>query len=163
MMRRAEPFSRATIAEVVAKPNHGPSHPGRPAASGVAWLECSSCAPEGRPSCWLSWQLLALPGLAVACSGPGAREAILHAEQLGLVLWFTTAVLAGGSLFMPRMRVGGRRKPWPLLLLAVLHPGWWMSARSGDCGQTLILGSVMVTALTLLVAGFLLWRPRVAK
>ncbi|MFZ6182136.1 hypothetical protein [Nannocystis pusilla] len=103
---------------------------------------------------------LAFPGLAVACSGPGAREAILHAEQLGLVSWLTTAVLAGGSALIPRMRARGWRTQWPLLLLAVLHPGWWMSARSGDCGQTLILGSAIVTALTLLVAGFLLWRPR---
>ncbi|MFY0539458.1 hypothetical protein [Nannocystis pusilla] len=42
----------------------------------------------------------------------------------------------------------------------MLHPGWWMSARSGDCGQMLIMGSSVITALAVLVGAFLFWRSR---
>lgn len=104
--------------------------------------------------------VLACPGLAVACSGAGAREAILGAEQLGWISWVATLVIAGGSAFIPRMRARGWRSQWPLLVLVALHPGWWMSARSGDCGRTLTVGSMVITALTLLVAALLFWRSR---
>jgi peptidoglycan/LPS O-acetylase OafA/YrhL len=46
-------------------------------------------------------------------------------------------------------------KLWPILLLVVVHPGWWMSARSGDCGHTLRLASVALTFLSVMVAGLL--------
>ncbi|MDC0672282.1 hypothetical protein [Nannocystis radixulma] len=104
--------------------------------------------------------VLMFPALAVACSGPGAPAAIFHAERMGWILWIATLVLAGGSALMPRMRARGRRNRWPMFLLAVLHPGWWMSARSGDCGQSLLEGSYVFTALTVLVAAFLVWRSR---
>jgi len=104
--------------------------------------------------------VLAAPGLAVACSGPGAMAAILRAERLGWILWITTSVVAGGSAFIPRMRARGWRHQWPMLLLVALHPGWWMSARSGDCGRTLTVGSFLITALTVLMGAFLFWRSR---
>ncbi len=104
--------------------------------------------------------VLAFPAFALACSGPGAMAAILRAERLGWILWATTLVLAGGSAFIPRVRSRGWRRLWPLLLLVVFHPGWWMSARSGDCGRTLVEGSVLIAALTPLVVGFLFWRSR---
>ncbi|MDI1479339.1 hypothetical protein [Polyangium sp. y55x31] len=102
--------------------------------------------------------VLGVDGVAFACSGPGAMEAILRAERFGWILWFVTALVAVGSTFVPRVRAAGVRKQWPLLLLLVLHPGWWMSARSGDCGRTLLASSVLAAALTLVVAGFLFWR-----
>ncbi|MDC3955257.1 hypothetical protein [Polyangium jinanense] len=102
--------------------------------------------------------VLAVDGRAFACSGPGAMEAILRAERLGWILWGVTLLVAVGSTLVPRLRAAGFRKQWPLLLLLVLHPGWWMSARSGDCGRTLLAGSVLVAALTPLVAGVLFWR-----
>lgn len=104
--------------------------------------------------------VLAFPGLAVACSGPGAMAAIVHAERLSWGLWIATLVLAGGSALMPRMRARGWGNQWPMFLLAVLHPGWWMSARSGDCGRTLLEGSYVLTALAVLVGAFLFWRSR---
>ncbi|MDI1449046.1 hypothetical protein [Polyangium sp. 6x1] len=101
---------------------------------------------------------LAAHDFAFACSGPGAEEAILRAERLGLILWGVTLVVAVGSFFVPRLRAAGIRKQWPLLLLVVLHPGLWMSARSGDCGRTLVEGSILVAALAPLLAGLLFWR-----
>jgi len=98
---------------------------------------------------------------ALACSGPGALAHILRAERLGWMLWGATLLVAGGSAFIPRFRARGWRRQWPLMLLVALHPGWWMSARSGDCGCALIEGSVLVTALTPLAVGFLFWRLRV--
>lgn len=100
---------------------------------------------------------LALQGLALACSGPGAMAAILRAERMGWMLWGATLLLAGAVVFF-RLRADGWRAQWPLLLLVGLHPGWWMSARSGDCGRLLVLGSIGVTALAPLVLGLLLWR-----
>jgi hypothetical protein len=100
---------------------------------------------------------LALPGLALACSGPGAMATILRSERLGWMLWGATLLLAV-AVALVRLRADGWRAHWPLLLLVGVHPGWWMSARSGDCGRMLVLGSILVTALAPLVVGFLLWR-----
>lgn len=115
-----------------------------------------------RHASWLpaAATVLALPGVALACSGPGAMEAILRAQRLGWILWATTLVLAGGPAIMSRLSSRGWRGQWPLLALVVLHPGWWMSARSGDCGGMLVVGSGVVTAVTPVVVGFLLWRAR---
>ncbi len=70
-----------------------------------------------------------------------AMAAILRAQTLGWILWATTLVLVAGSAFIPQLRFRGWRRQWPLLVLVALHPGWWMSARSGDCGRTLVDGS----------------------
>ena len=102
--------------------------------------------------------MLAVQGSAFACSGPGAMEAILRAERVGWILWVVTLLVAGGAAFAPRLRSAGWRTQGPLFLVVALHPGWWMSARSGDCGRTLMAGSILVAALAPLVAGFLFWR-----
>ena len=95
---------------------------------------------------------------AWACSGPGAPEAIRQAERLGWTLWGATLLMLSGAVLVPRLRSHG----WLLLLLAVVHPGWWMSARSGDCGRTLIGSSVLVTVLTPVAICILLLRSRAA-
>ncbi len=96
--------------------------------------------------------------LAFGCSGPGAMAAILRAERLGWMLWGVNLLLVGAAALIPRVRAGGWRKLRPLLLLVVLHPGCWLSARMGDCGMTRLEGSVVFLALTPLVVGFLFWR-----
>lgn len=99
-----------------------------------------------------------VPGVAFACSGPGAGEAIVRNEGLGWALWAATLLIAGAFVATPRLRARGWRSSWPLVLLVLLHPGWWMSARSGDCGQTLREGSLLVTAVTLLAGAIVYWR-----
>lgn len=97
---------------------------------------------------------LLLPNLALACSGPGAAEAITRAEIGG---W----ILAGMSLGMAGLtsRLAWIRKiksppvamAWVLLLA---HPGLWVSARSGDCGRERWL---LAGIFTLLEAGLVGW------
>jgi hypothetical protein len=88
---------------------------------------------------------------AGACSGPGAMAAIVRHERLGWALFAAAAlVLVLGAGLLLRLGVSTRRAG----LLAVpllLHPGWWMSARGGDCGMTLALGSKLMTAVAALV------------
>jgi hypothetical protein len=47
-----------------------------------------------------------------------------------------------------------------MALLVIVHPGWWMSARGGDCGFTLIEASAVATALIVILAAVLSWRAR---
>jgi hypothetical protein len=95
--------------------------------------------------------VLAAAGAAHACSGPGAMARILANERLGWMLFAVTALVLGlGAGLLRRLGVPLRRVG---LLAAPLlaHPGWWMSARSGDCGATLVLGSMAMTAVAGLV------------
>lgn len=96
------------------------------------------------------------PNAAFACSGDGAMETILANERLGWILWLATLVIA--AIVAVRLRSRGWRKQWPLAAVVVVHPGWWMSARSGDCGYTLRDGSMVMTAVTLIVGCFMWWR-----
>jgi hypothetical protein len=103
---------------------------------------------------------LAVPKQVFACSGVGAPETILRNEHLGWTLCVMTLLIAWAFAAILRLRSRSWRKQWPLLLLVLLHPGWWMSARSGDCGYTLRDGSILMTALTVLVACVMYWRVR---
>jgi uncharacterized membrane protein YbjE (DUF340 family) len=38
------------------------------------------------------------------------------------------------------------------ILLTIVHPGWWMSARSGDCGMMRRYWSIIFTGLVALTA-----------
>lgn len=94
-----------------------------------------------------------LPGVALACSGPGAMDKILRAERIGWLLLFLTGALAlWAALMFRRWQV-----PWRRTLLvalpALVHPGWWLSARGGDCGAMRLLGSIGVTAMTVVALG----------
>ncbi len=96
--------------------------------------------------------LLATRVEAWACSGPGALDAILGAELLGWSLFGTSLVLLiAGAAFARRLRRRWRSL-WPVPLVAVIHPGWWMSARSGDCGAMLSLGALAFTLIALITA-----------
>ena len=67
--------------------------------------------------------------------------AILRAERLGWILFAVAAlVTAAAIMLLWRLAWSRKRAVWvaaPLLI----HPGWWMGARSGDCGRDLTLGS----------------------
>jgi hypothetical protein len=106
------------------------------------------------------WLLVAsvIPRPALACSGPGAMETILANERVGWTLFFVSAAIAAVAAVLLRSR--GWRKLWPLAAVVFVHPGWWLSARSGDCGGTLHMASIAITIVTLLVAGVVWWRGR---
>jgi hypothetical protein len=97
----------------------------------------------------------AIPRPAFACSGDGAMERITANERIGWILWLVTLAIA--AVVALRLRRGWR-KQWPLAALVVIHPGWWLSARSGDCGITLFEGSIAMTIVTLVVGCVMWWR-----
>ena len=91
--------------------------------------------PQGRGSGRGVSLLLLVPSIAWACSGEGASEAIALSSLIG---WFFGALSIAATVFIVR------RKPrlWIRVLavvLAVAHPGWWMSVLAGDCGYSLRL------------------------
>lgn len=90
------------------------------------------------------------------CDGAGAMETIVTNERVGWALWFASATIAAGVAV--RLRSRGWRKQWPLAVLVAVHPGWWLSARSGDCGVTLRDASIVMTIVTLVVACVMGWR-----
>ncbi|HOX42316.1 MAG TPA: hypothetical protein PK668_01900 [Myxococcota bacterium] len=95
-------------------------------------------------------------GLAWACSGPGAAEAIERATSLGWILFGAAALVAGlAMLGLRRLGWSFKRLRWAALPVA-LDPAWWWSARAGDCGRTLVLGAWIFLGLTVLLAAILL-------
>ncbi|MBS2031869.1 MAG: hypothetical protein JST54_28490 [Deltaproteobacteria bacterium] len=97
-----------------------------------------------------------------ACSGPHALETILANEHLGWATWFASCAAVVGFAVERILRL----RTWhgigvPALLVGV-HPGWWMSARSGDCGYLVRHASEATSAVIVVVLAVLLWR-RMAK
>jgi hypothetical protein len=87
----------------------------------------------------------------LACSGPGAGQAIARSIAIG---HFSAAAVAFMTIWLFRLSEGtGRYWPayWSALLLT-LHPAWTISAIRGDCGMTKVAVSVIVF---LLISGFL--------
>ena len=72
---------------------------------------------------------------ALACSGPGAAEAIRTNHQAGLLSFGLVATIIIISLAIRRFAAASTR--WYTLLLIVLHPYCYLSATSGDCGYLL--------------------------
>ena len=90
----------------------------------------------------------------LACSGPGAAEAIARAEWAGWgLLGLAVVMVLAANLRARRLGVGGRSMAAGWILIFA-HPGIWMSARSGDCGATRLESSLLFTALA---AGLGLW------
>lgn len=104
--------------------------------------------------------VLLAPSVAWACSGPGAAAQIAESEQIGVQLFGLSLVIgvcAGWHALAPSV---SRGLLGSMALLVIVHPGWWMSARGGDCGFTLIEASAVATALIVILAAVLLWRAR---
>ena len=84
-------------------------------------------------------------------------QAIVRAERVGWALLVLSTLLVAAPLVRRLMRsqqVG--RSTWALLVVLV-HPGWWLSARGGDCGASRMLGSLGMTVVAALVWSALLW------
>ncbi len=91
-----------------------------------------------------------------ACSGPGAAEAIATSELIGLMAFVLALVCVGAVLFLTRAR-----RRWFATLAMLVHPGWWMSARSGDCGYLLRYAAPLATLVFAAAAAWAIWRSRV--
>lgn len=113
-----------------------------------------------KPCGLLVLAIVATPIPALACSGPGMMAVIEAAERRGWIMFAIAAVLALGAIAIPEFR----RRPgawWPLLVVLAIHPGWWLSARAGDCGRMLRTGSLAATALMPVLIGLAyLWARR---
>ncbi|HEY4057377.1 MAG TPA: hypothetical protein VGM39_12255 [Kofleriaceae bacterium] len=92
---------------------------------------------------------------AAACSGPGAAGMIARNEHLGWQLWLIAAAIAAVAAALIALRTRRWTKAWPMLVLIALHPGWYYSARMGDCGQGLVSGSSVMTCV-IAITGMLL-------
>ncbi len=103
------------------------------------------------PSLVAAW-----PAAALACSGPGAPAAIARADRIGWALLAGTALLVAATHFAARRPPSTRR----LIVALLVHPGWWLGARGGDCGRMRVAASIAATVLFVLAAAFLLWRAR---
>ncbi|MBI5482766.1 MAG: hypothetical protein HY906_28180 [Deltaproteobacteria bacterium] len=91
---------------------------------------------------------LAVAATARACSGEGAMDVIRANERLGWLLFgVSLLVVALGAALLRRMGVARCHLAW-LAALLLAHPGWWMSARRGDCGYTLRELSIAMTAVS---------------
>ena len=99
----------------------------------------------------------------LACSGPGAADLVSRAVQLGHALLLLTVAICLIPLLLTQVREAlGRTARLPLII-PLAHPGWWLSARLGDCGATRLLASTAATVLAALVVIALLWRAHTAQ
>ncbi len=82
-------------------------------------------------------------------------DAIIRSELIGWGCFLGAVIVGVAAVLLARRYRRPWLKLWPVLLLILVHPGWWMSARSGDCGYTLRLASMALTFLAVVVAGLL--------
>lgn len=88
---------------------------------------------------------------AWACSGPGAAAAIQKAEAQGWLMFAGAMVLGAASMGLRRWSGMPWNRCWWPMVVAAAHPGWWFSARMGDCGTMRVLGSVGMLAVMVLL------------
>jgi hypothetical protein len=95
------------------------------------------------------------PAVSLACSGPRAGEVIAGNQRASFLIFLAGAVAA--IQLGVRFRAHPKKGAWlgGLALLSLLHPIWWLSAMSGDCGYLLFYSSIAVglVQLAIVVAG----------
>lgn len=79
----------------------------------------------------------------LACSGPGAGQAIARNIALGYYFAAATGIIVIW-LFRLRSRTGRDRPAYWGVALFVLHPAWTISAIRGDCGSAKVTLSCVV-------------------
>jgi hypothetical protein len=96
----------------------------------------------------------------MACSGPHALEHIHTNIGISLALFGLAVASALGPLarFTTSRRRLGRFVS--VVVLAGFHPGWWMPAYSGDCGQMRLVSSALATITCAFLAAPLWRRPQ---
>ena len=97
----------------------------------------------------------------LACSGPGALAHIHENIAISTVLHAVAMAFAFAALvaFAIRSRRYGRLAS--TLVLAGLHPAWWVPAYSGDCGEMRLALSFVGTA-TCAVLALSMWKKPAA-
>jgi uncharacterized protein (TIGR03382 family) len=81
---------------------------------------------------------------------------IEQSERVGWILLAASMAIAGASISFIKK---SKRETWASIWLGALlvsHPGWWMSAREGDCGKMRLFTSIGATAAMVLLA-LVLW------
>ncbi|MFT5686639.1 MAG: hypothetical protein ACI8RZ_007595 [Myxococcota bacterium] len=104
--------------------------------------------------------LLLLLMEAAACSGPAAAERIAFAEQVGLGMFASAAVMGLIGGFHVWRRKTSPKVLAPLVIVVIAHPGFWMSANMGDCGRTLKVASIVFTIQALALLAWAIARPK---
>lgn len=107
---------------------------------------------------WLAFVLASAPAFVLACEGEQAMARIERSETIGWALLGVSCVV---GLLAQRLVLRARAQRWAPIVLGALvltHPGWWMSARSGDCGQERLWTSISATVALAVVAAILLAR-----
>ena len=103
---------------------------------------------------------VAAPRVAAACSGPNAAADIREAIALGYAFGGVSVVM----LIVATVRLRAvRPRPTPLAagwVLVAAHPGFWLSARGGDCGISLVTGAALFSGAAALVLLWSFWRTR---
>lgn len=102
---------------------------------------------------------LVLPGVAWACSGPGAAEAMARARYGGWGLAAVTALGVAGATLLTRRRALGRGPVAAGWVLLAVHPGLWLGVQGGDCGRARLEGSVLFACMGVALAMWSFWRP----
>ena len=97
----------------------------------------------------------------LACSGPGAAEAIAVSGQIALLSWALVFLVFLSALLVPALR---RRFGWGgvavLFACTLLHPALIFGTLRGDCGYTARFGSLIFLPLHFGLCVFLIWRRR---
>ena len=90
----------------------------------------------------------------IACSGPGAPERIRASIELGYYYAFGSIVLTLITFLLNRKYRSTTTKILLAItiLLTIFHPGFWIGARSGDCGMMRIYLSKIVTGIIGLIS-----------
>jgi hypothetical protein len=75
-------------------------------------------------------------------------------------LFAVSAVIVVGTFVFATIRTRKVSYQIPLLFVLLIHPGWCMSARHGDCGMVLHIASTAVTIATPVLCGLAYWLLR---
>ena len=86
-----------------------------------------------------------------ACSGPWAHRVIMEAQIYGETLALTSWAIVALSIALAWMRSFAFVSTATMLTMATIHPGMWMSAVHGDCGDSLRACSLLWTILVVAV------------
>ncbi|MDP3151228.1 MAG: hypothetical protein Q8N23_01075 [Archangium sp.] len=96
----------------------------------------------------------------LACSGPGALDAMRLADRIGWACFLVSVVVTGAAIIkgLPfRSSLA-----WVAALVGVVvllgHPAVWVSAYIGDCGSTRQTLAPIATVLHALAVGFVISR-----
>ena len=106
--------------------------------------------------------MAAIATVMLACSGPGALDHIRRNIAISTVLHAGALVFAVVALAAFAVRSCRTGRLTSTLVLAGLHPGWWVTAYSGDCGEARLALSVVATVICAVLA-LSMWKKPAAS